>query len=267
MLLQKLQINLKCPFRQQTCIWFGHNTGAARSRVGFLQLAPILSTMNQKVIMKKQVNRVSLGYKKLPVEAIPPFAGWIVTCLTGSAVFINPPIPLVPAVPPNPDAPVDMTTRITALQVAIKNYQDGGMQAMIERNIAEDAVIEGLDALAFYVQTVSRFDRDQMLKSGFVPVSTNRGQSKLETPSVMGIDNGTPTELDVHLSSIANAFGYEVQICTGTGAWTTVKYWAQARTIPLTGLTTGTVYQVRARALGGSTGQSDWSMPGSSIVD
>jgi len=35
----------------------------------------------------------------------------------------------------------------------------------------------------------------------------------------------------------------------------------------LTGLTTGTVYQVRARALGGSTGQSDWSMPGSKIVD
>ena len=66
---------------------------------------------------------------------------------------------------------------------------------------------------------------------------------------------------------MANAFGYEVQICTGTGAWTSVKYSQQARTITLTGLTTGTVYQVRVRALGGSTGQSDWSMPGSSIVD
>jgi len=30
---------------------------------------------------------------------------------------------------------------------------------------------------------------------------------------------------------------------------------------------TGTVVQVRARALGGSTGQSDWSAPSSSIVD
>ena len=52
----------------------------------------------------------------------------------------------------------------------------------------------------------------------------------------------------------------------GTGAWTTVKFSTQARTITLTGLTTGTVYQVRARALGGSTGQSDWSMPGSKIA-
>lgn len=217
--------------------------------------------------MKKQVNRVSLGYKRLPVEAIPPFAGWIVTCLTGSAVFSKPPVPLVPPVPPNPAAPVDMTTRITALQVAIKNYQDGGTLALTARNVALAAVIEGLDALAFYVQTVSRFDRDQMLTSGFVPVSTNRGQTKLDAPAITGIANDTATELDVHLTSVTNAYGYEVQICTGTGAWTTAKYSAQARTIPLTGLTTGTVYQVRARALGGSTGQSDWSMPGSSIVD
>ncbi len=217
--------------------------------------------------MKKQVNRVSLGYKRLPVEAIPPFAGWIVTCLTGSAVFSKPPVPLVPPVPPDPAAPVDMTTRITALQVAIKNYQDGGTLALTARNVALAAVIEGLDALAFYVQTVSRFDRDQMLTSGFVPVSTNRGQTKLDAPAITGIANDTATELDVHLTSVTNAYGYEVQICTGTGAWTTAKYSAQARTIPLTGLTTGTVYQVRARALGGSTGQSDWSMPGSSIVD
>ena len=223
--------------------------------------------------MKKQVNRVSLGYKKLPVEAIPPFAGWVVTCLTGSTVFVNPPIPLAPTVTLNASASdaatvVDMTTRITTLQVAIKNYQDGGSLALTARNVALAAVIEGLDALAFYVQTVSRFDRDLMLTSGFVPTSTNRSQSKLDTPSINGIANDTSTELDVHLTSVANAYGYEVQTNTnGTGTWTTVKYSAQARNIPLTGLTTGTVYQVRARALGGSTGSSDWCMPGSKIVD
>jgi hypothetical protein len=42
---------------------------------------------------------------------------------------------------------------------------------------------------------------------------------------------------------------------------------SQARKITLIGLTTGTVQQVRARALGGSTGQSAWCMPGSKIVD
>ncbi len=40
--------------------------------------------------------------------------------------------------------------------------------------------------------------------------------------------------------------GCEMQTCTGTGAWTTVKYSAQGRNT-LNGLTTGTVYQVRPR--------------------
>jgi len=200
-----------------------------------------------------------------------PFPAWrlhLIQALTRcSAVFIKPPVPLVPPVPADPNAPVDMTTRITALQVAIKNYLDGGQLALVARNVALAAVIEGLDSLAFYVQTVARFDRDLMLTSGFVPMSTNRSQSKLDAPSIMGIDNDTHTELDVHLSTVANAYGYEVQISTNGTDWKTVKYSQQARTITLAGLTTGTVYQVRARALGGSTGESDWSMPGSSIVD
>ena len=94
----------------------------------------------------------------------------------------------------------------------------------------------------------------------------NRAQSPLATPSITGIDNDIATQLDVHLTSITNALGYEVQLLT-VGVWMTVMFSAQARTITLTGLTTGMVQQVRALALGGSTGHSDWSMPGSSIVD
>ncbi len=70
----------------------------------------------------------------------------------------------------------------------------------------------------------------------------------------------------MHLTAITNALGYEVQLFVA-GVWTTVTFSPQARTISLTGLTSGTVQQVRARAIGGSTGQSAWSMPGSKIVD
>ena len=208
-----------------------------------------------------------MAYKRLPVEAVPPCAGWIITCMSGNVAFAKPPIPYAPAVPPDPTAPLDMTTRITNLQTAIKNYEDGGSQAKTARDAALAAVIEGLDALAFFVQTIARFNLPLLLASGFQAKSKNYGQSKLDTPSITGIDNDSATELDVHVTSIANAYGYEVQICTGTGAWTSVKYSQQARTITLTGLTTGTVYNVRVRALGGLTGQSDWSMPGSRIVD
>jgi len=189
--------------------------------------------------MKKPVNRVSLIHNRLPVEAVPPYAGWIISCMSENAAFLKPPIPYLPPVPPDPNAPLDMTTRVTNLQTAITNYEDGGSLALTARNAARAVVNDGLDMLVFYVQNVASFDRDLILTSGFVPVSTNHAQSRLDTPSITGIDNDTTTELDVHLTSITNAFGYEVQICTNGTDWKSVEYSRQARTITLTGLTTG----------------------------
>ena len=217
--------------------------------------------------MQKQTNTVSLAYKNSPAPMLVSFIGWVITCLTGNAAFPKPPVPLKPPTPPDPTAPVDMTTRMDSLQAAILAARDGGKIETAAKNAAVQVATEGLDALAFYVQTIARYDLAMLLTSGFQAASKNRAQSKLDTPVVLGIDNDTSTELDVHLTPIDNAVGYEVQISTTGADWKSVKFSTQARTITLTGLTTGTVYQVRARALGGSTGQGDWSMPGSSIVD
>jgi hypothetical protein len=214
-----------------------------------------------------KVNRVSMLYKYLPAAMVLAILGWVIKCMTGNAAFPKPPVPLVPPVPPDPTLPVDLTTRMNALDIAIKNAVGGGKIQTAARDAALESVYEGLDANALYVQTVARTNLPMLLTSGYQAVSKNRGQVQLDAPTITGIDNDISTQLDVHLSPIDNAVGYEVQICIGTGSWTTVKFSTQARTITLTGLITGTVYQVRARALGGSTGQSDWSMPGSSIVD
>ena len=214
-----------------------------------------------------KLNRVSLAYKTMPAAMVVAFMGWVITCLTNNLSFPKPPVPLVPPVPSDPNAPVDMTTRMNNLDATIKDAIGGGIIQTGLKNAALASAFEGLDANAFYVQTIARTDLPMLLTSGYQPTSTNRAQSPLDAPTITGIDNDTSTQLDVHLSPVANAVGYEVQTCTGTGAWMTAKFSTQARTITLTGLTTGTVYQVRARALGGSTGQSDWSMPGSSIVD
>ena len=45
---------------------------------------------------------------------------------------------------------------------------------------------------------------------------------------------------------------------TGTGAWQDAGIFSKARRIVLERLTPGTIYNVRLRALGGSTGYSDW---------
>ena len=156
--------------------------------------------------------------------------------------------------------PVDMTTRMISLQTAISDSVDAGTAETAGKKAALAFAFEGLDANAFYVQTIARMD----LRCCSPPVTRRPApppQTQLDTPSITGIDNDISTQLDVHLSPISNAVGYEVQICTGTGAWTTATFSTQARTVTLTGLTTGTVYQVRARALGGSTGRAIGACP------
>jgi len=215
----------------------------------------------------KKVVKVSLTYKNTSAPMVSAFTGWIIACLTGNAAFPEPPIALAPPTKPDPTAPVDMTTRKASLDAAISAAEGGGTVQTAAKNAALQFVVDGLDALAFYVQTTARYDLPTFISSGFQAASTNRGQSQLDAPSVSGIDNDISTQLDVHLSPIANAVGYEVQTSTGTNAWQTAKFSTQARTVTLTGLTTGSVVQVRARALGGSTGKSDWSAPSSSVVD
>jgi hypothetical protein len=214
----------------------------------------------------KKVNRVSQAYKNMPPTGVVAYMGWNISCMDGNEAFPKPPVPIVPPVPPDASAPVDMTTRQASLAAAISAALDGGTVLTALRNEALQFAIDGLDANAFYVQTTARYDLAMFLTSGYQTVSNNHGQSPVGTPSITGIDNDVPTQLAVHLTSIANAIGYEVQILIGT-VWTTVKFSSQARTIILIGLTTGQVYQVRARALGGSTDESPWSVPSSSMVD
>jgi DNA-binding transcriptional LysR family regulator len=119
---------------------------------------------------------------------------------------------------------------------------------------------------AFYCQTTCRRDLPTFLTSGFQAASKNNSQSELDAPSILGIDNDKPGELDVHLSGSSNAVGYELQTSPDGITWTTVKFSTQARTIALIGLVFGTNQHVRARALGGSTEASQWSQPMSCIV-
>lgn len=211
--------------------------------------------------------RVNIGYYKTTSAAmVVAILAWIIKCMTGNAAFPKPPVPLVAAVPPDPTAPVDMTTRMNALAAANAASVDSGTAQTAARDAALEFAYEGMDANAFYCQTQARTNLALFLTSGYQAASTNRAQTQLVTPSITGIDNDISTQLNVHLTPIANAVGYEVQTCIGTAAWTTVKFSTQARTIALIGLVFGTNQHVRARALGGSTEASQWSQPMSCIV-
>ncbi|HUB87771.1 MAG TPA: fibronectin type III domain-containing protein [Verrucomicrobiae bacterium] len=209
---------------------------------------------------------VSLSYNSLPDSDLVTFTGTIITNMSALAEFKNPPVPLTPSVPPDPNAPTDVQTLQTTFADAIEAAADGGTALTAAKNAARIPLLAALDQLAFFVQGICRYNLSLLLQSGFLAASTNRAQTPLPTPSIVGIDNDSSTELDVHVSPLANAYSYEVQTSIGAGNWTTVATSTQARTITLTGLTTGTTYNVRVRGIGGSTGYSDWSLPVPRIV-
>ena len=63
----------------------------------------------------------------------------------------------------------------------------------------------------------------------------------------------------LRVTPIANARNYQVQIQVGDGPWLEAGIFSQARRMLLANLTPGMLYNIRLRAIGGSTGYSGWS--------
>ena len=100
-----------------------------------------------------------------------------------------------------------------------------------------------------------------LLASGFEAVSNNRHQGPLAAPNIGGIENVGTGRLKLVIGPVANARVFEAQRKDGTGDWQSAGLFQNSRGIVVTGLTPGTNYTFQVRAVGGSTGQSDWSNP------
>jgi hypothetical protein len=164
-----------------------------------------------------------------------------------------------------PTPPVDtavLTTLNTTLRSSIVAADAGGPQQTAAKYKAYDALVAALRKDANYVEIQSNNDLEILLSSGFDVVSTNRASAPLDTPVITQILNNGTTKLLLRLNSILNAKSYQVQIATAAnGPWQEAGIYTQARRIVLLGLTPGTIYFVRVRAIGGSTGYSEWSVP------
>ncbi len=85
-------------------------------------------------------------------------------------------------------------------------------------------------------------------------------------PTIKEISNGMSGQLVVRVTPVANAKCYEVRhALIGTngapGAWQDSGLFTNSRAMAVGGLTPGGTYQFQVRAVGGSTGYSDWSDP------
>lgn len=203
-----------------------------------------------------QINyRVSLDFTGYGDADLDEFADNVATSLTGNTSFPAPPV-LPPA----------LSALVVNYHAAIGAALPGGIQLTAAKNAARELVVDALRKEANYVQTIANHQLDMLLTSGFYATSTNRAQLPLDKPVIAQMDNEAATQLLVRLNPVTNAKTFQMQVSTGANPWQEAGMFTQSRRIMLQNLTSGTVYNVRARAIGGSTGYSDWSDPQSHIV-
>jgi len=214
------------------------------------------------MIMNLRASRDFTSYSDLDVGG---FTRNHIACMNGNAAYPNPPVPVVPVTTINASAgaPTDMSTLDAIFEAAITAAYSGGPQQTAAKEAARSAVLDALRKNANYIQTLSSHDLEMLLSSGFTAMSTNRAQIPLNQPVIAAIENMGSTKLLVRATPVLNARNYQVQISTGTVAWEDMGIFPKARRIVLERLTPGMIYNVRLRALGGSTGYSDWSVAAS----
>lgn len=201
--------------------------------------------------------RVLLGFTNAPDHSLEETTGSVIDNLYDNPAYATPPV-----------TKVALQTALTNFTAAIAAMMQGGTASTAEKNDKRDILVGLLRQLASYVQENCDNDLATLLSSGFEAVSNNRSQQPLAKPSIVSVDNGNSGQLLVKVTSVPNARCYEVRYATvgagGTlGPMQSAGLFTNSRSMPINDLTAGTTYQVQVRAVGGSTGYSDWSDPSS----
>ena len=202
--------------------------------------------------------RVLLDFTHSNDHVLEETAGHVLAGLYGTATATFPAPPVTGTA---------LQGALTTFNTAVAAAGQGGAAARAARDVADQALTGLLRQDALYVQTVVQKITDPaasmaaLLSSGFDAVSTSHTSQPLATPSINDIDNVGTGRLRLTLKAVPHARMYEVQSKSGTGDWTSAGLFNSTRQMIVTGLTPGTNYTFQVRALGGSTGQSEWSNP------
>ncbi len=197
--------------------------------------------------------RVLLGFAAAADHALEETAQAVLEHLYGNATYPTPPV-----------LEAALQAALAAFSVAIAAAKMGGPAETADKNNKRDALIDLLRKLAGYVQLNHDNDLAKLLASGFEAVSTNKASVPLTAPTIKDILNGMTGQLLVRVGPIANAKGYEVRYALigaggAPGPWVDGGLFTSSRGMPVNGLNPGDNYQFQVRAVGGSTGYSDWS--------
>jgi hypothetical protein len=176
--------------------------------------------------------------------------GYNIAASLDPAIFLNLPVP-----------PATLKTLTDTLNTTLVATLTGGIVETAAKNVAFTALANALNSDANIVENTVGTNLEMLLATGYLPVSTNRSSSPLDDTSIVALMNNGTTQVLLRLLSVVNAKAYQVQTSADGGkTWVEAQLSSQARRIVLTGLVPGTTYAVRARAIGGSTGASSWTL-------
>ena len=196
--------------------------------------------------------RTSLNFVKLTDGLIGPFAGAVINGLTAEAARF-PALPVTVA---------QLTSRKEAYETALIAAQDAGTSETAAKDQARAALEDALRKNALYVEIAADNDLAVLLSSGYEAASTNRASAPLETVEVLAVQNASEGEIKARVKTQPNVKSY-VGRCKPVGGseFGPNLSFASSRAILFAGLTKGVTYVFQVCAVGGSTGQSDWSDP------
>lgn len=200
---------------------------------------------------------VSYRFAKLADMDLDDFALRIDKTMTGnpaySSAFVDAMLPILKAA--NAD-----------FAVKLQRSAMGGAMDAAAKNLSRQTLIGLLRKLGGYVEVTAK-NMDQLISSGFEVRTGDRARSPLEKPKGLILMTGVTGQLIAHLlRPVRNSNLYEGR-SKADGGWLPSVFTGDWQHIIFGGLTLGAVYTIQVRALGGSTGQGDWSDPVSRVAD
>jgi hypothetical protein len=171
--------------------------------------------------------------------------------------------------PAYPNPPVDLKTlqaAIDDLNAAIAAQPHGGKAATAEKKNRQEALLLIMRKMMHYVEDNCENDAAVLLSSGFQAAANTRTRSALVSPSILNVRFGNSGELVLKITPIARARCYEVRMAlvgsgNTPGPWQPMGLFTNSQSITISGLTPGMTYVFQVRAVGGTSGYSDWSSP------
>lgn len=202
--------------------------------------------------MAKINHRVALSFAQYSDGDLSDFSNAVIAGLTGN-------VTLFPAPTVTTAALQDLATTFAQAVVAAANR---GRLETAEKNKVRGELIAALRQDAAYVQSLTGTDLPGLLSSGYLAASTNTTAMPLPKPVVDNIDNIQSTKLMMRLKPIPNYRAIEARRkLRAASEYEAAGIFTKAARIMQENLVPGSTYDFQFRAVGGSTGYSDWSDP------